>query len=249
MSEFRDLFSRRAGLYSKYRPRYPLPLFEWVAGLVERHRLAWDCATGNGQAATGLAAHFDNVIATDASEKQIAAAVQHPGVSYRIATAYDSGIDDRAVDLVTVAQALHWLNAEMFYSEAKRVLHAGGAIAIWGYGDPLLDSERLDTIVRDYNRGTIENYWMPERAMLLDGYGNIPFPFREVPAPTMTLECSWTLDQLAGYMRTWSATANYAAAHGGDPVAAVEAALGEHWGPPDTRRLVRWPLHIRAGYV
>src|SRR5215204_4418200 len=110
MAQFKDLFSARAALYSKYRPQYPRPLFDWVTSLVEQHRLAWDCGTGNGQAATSLAAYFDNVVATDASESQIAEAAQHPGVEYRVATAYESGLAARSVDLVTVAQAIHWFN-------------------------------------------------------------------------------------------------------------------------------------------
>jgi SAM-dependent methyltransferase len=249
VSQFRDLFSANSAQYAQYRPQYPLALFEWVSELVPRHQLAWDCATGTGQAATHLAAFFDNVVATDASEKQIASASKHPGVEYRIATAYESGLDDHSVDLVTVAQALHWFDHEPFYREAKRVLRAGGALAVWGYGDPVIDSQRLNRIVYDYNRGTIEDYWKPERQLILDGYSTIPFPFREVEPPEMTLECRWTLSELTGYMRTWSATIAYAARHGGDPVAPVEAALAEHWGPADVRHLVRWPLHIRAGYV
>ncbi len=249
VSEFKDLFSSQAALYSQYRPQYPRRLFEWVAALVQRHRLAWDCATGSGQAATGLAPHFDNVVATDASERQIAQAALHPGIEYRVATAYESRLDDNTTDLVTVAQAIHWLDREEFYAEVKRVLHAGGALAVWGYGDPVIDSIRLDRIVHDYNRGTIEDYWMPERQLLLDGYTTIQFPFRQVDPPVMALQCRWTLVELAGYMRTWSATTNYAAEHGGDPVAPVEAALAEHWGPPEQRHLIQWPLHIRAGYV
>ena len=249
VTSFKDLFSGQAALYSQYRPRYPEQLFEWVSGLVTRHRLAWDCATGSGQAATGLAAHFDNVVATDASYKQIASAAHHPRVEYRVGTAYESGLRDHSADIVTVAQAVHWFDHEAFYSEVKRVLVRGGALVIWGYGDPVVDSVRIDRIVRDYNRGTIEDYWMPERQLILDGYANIPFPFREIVRPLMTLQCRWTLAELAGYMRTWSATSNYAAKHGGDPVAPVEAALAMHWGQPDTRRLIQWPLHFRAGYV
>jgi ubiquinone/menaquinone biosynthesis C-methylase UbiE len=249
MAEFKDFFSSRAALYSQYRPQYPRPLFDWVASLVERHRLVWDCATGNGQAATSLAAYFDNVVATDASEKQIEAAAQHPGVDYRVATAYDSGLDDRSVDLVTVAQAIHWFNRDAFYQEAKRVLHAGGAVAIWGYGDPVMESDDLEAIVHTYNRVTIEEFWHPERQIILDGLRTIEFPFREVQAPEMTLECHWTLPEFAGYLRTWSATSAYAKNIGGDPVQPVEEALAAHWGPVEKRRLVRWPLHIRAGHV
>jgi len=45
--------------------------------------LAWDCATGNGQAAVALAGHFDKVIATDASAEKVAHAERHPRFEYR----------------------------------------------------------------------------------------------------------------------------------------------------------------------
>ncbi|MEO8194338.1 MAG: class I SAM-dependent methyltransferase [Gemmatimonadales bacterium] len=247
--EFKDMFSGRAAIYSQFRPHYPAALFEWIAGLTSQRHLAWDCATGNGQAALGLANHFEHVVATDASERQIREAKPHPSIEYRVATAYASGLPDGSADLVTAAQAIHWLDYASFYDEVKRVLAPGGAFAIWGYGDPMLDDESLERIVHDYNRGTIEDYWRPERNVILDGYRTIPFPFDEVESPEMMMECRWTLAELAGYIRTWSATAAYAAAHGFDPVLLVEAGLAEHWGPPLERHLVRWPLHIRAGLI
>ena len=246
-TEFKDHFSSRAALYSQYRPHYPDALFEWLAAIAPRHSLAWDCATGNGQAAVGLASRFKKVVATDASEKQIALAEPHPSIEYRIANASFSGLPDACADLVTVAQAIHWFDHDSFYMEATRVLAPGGAIAIWGYGDPVIDDERLARIVHDYNRVTIESYWRPERDLILAGLRTIPFPFIEIATPSMNLECRWTLEELAGYMRTWSATSAYAAAHGGDPVGPVEAALAEHWGDAKKRHLVRWPLFLRAG--
>lgn len=247
--KFDDHFSSRAALYAQYRPHYPDALFVWLGGLVSHHDLAWDCATGSGQAATGLAAHFKRVVATDASEKQLAMAVAHPSIEYRTATAYASGLEDKSADLVTVAQAIHWLDHPAFYAEAKRVLKPGGALAIWAYGDPVLDEEPLQRIVHDYNRGTVERYWKPERQQILDGLRTIPFPFPEIQTLSLTLECDWTLDELTGYMRTWSATAAYAAEHGSDPIASVGAALAEHWGPAETRHRVGWPLYIRAGHA
>lgn len=244
---FKDHFSDRAALYSKYRPHYPESLFRWVASLVSRHDVAWDCATGNGQAAVSLAKIFAKVIATDASEKQISLAEPHPSIEYRVATASESGIADQSVDLVTVAQAIHWFDHASFYREVKRVLKPDGAIAIWCYGDPVIDDPALDAIVNAYNRGTIEAYWRPERGLILSGLRTIPFPFREVEAPSMHLECNWTLNELAGYLRTWSATAAYAAVVGGDPVADVEARLASIWG--DAKHVVRWPLYFRVGYT
>jgi SAM-dependent methyltransferase len=247
--EFKDHFSERATLYAQYRPHYPESLFEWVAGLVQRHDVVWDCATGSGQAAVGLAGKFNKVVATDASEKQIAMAEAHASIEYRVAPANHSGLADQAVDLVTVAQAIHWFDHSSFYTEAARVLKPDGAIAIWGYGDPVIDDPILDRIVHEYNRGTIEKHWKPERDLILAGLRTIPFPFREVQAPVMQLECEWRLDELAGYLRTWSATAAYAAEIGKDPIVPVEAQLALHWGDTASRHRVTWPLYVRAGYL
>ena len=243
--EFKDHFSARAALYSQYRPTYPNGLFDWIASLVTRHELAWDCATGSGQAATGLANHFSRVVATDASEKQISMAEPHPSIEYRVAMAYESGLDDRSVDAVTVAQAIHWLDHERFYCEAKRVMRDDAAIVIWNYGDPVIDDAQLDHIVHKFNRGTIEKYWRPERNIILAELKTIPFPFQEIEAPSLTLEQSWTLAELAGYMRSWSATAAFVEQNGVDPVGPVESELRQLWG--EGRHSVRWPIYIRAG--
>jgi SAM-dependent methyltransferase len=244
---FKDHFSDRAALYATYRPLYPEILFTLLAGLTREHRLALDCGTGNGQAALGLVNHFDRVVATDPSLEQISRATLHRQIEYRVAPADSSGLPDASVDLVTAAQALHWFDAPAFFREAQRVLNSGGAIAVWGYGDPILDSETLDRTLHAFNRGTLERYWFPERQLLLDGYRTIPFPFDEVALPAVELEMRWTLPELAGYLRTWSATARYAAEHGFDPVIDIEKSLSAGWGDPRKPRLVRWPLHIRAG--
>jgi SAM-dependent methyltransferase len=243
--EFQDHFSERAALYSRFRPRYPDELFDWLSGLAPRHEVAWDCATGSGQAAAGLARRFDRVIATDASQKQIAMAARNDAIEYRVASASDSGLDSSSVDLITVAQAIHWLNRDEFYSEAGRVMRADGVIAIWCYGDPVIDDPALNEIVHEYNRGMIESYWRPERRIILDGLKTISFPFREVSAPDFVMEQSWTLAELAGYLRTWSATAAYVAAHGGDPVTRVEEAMSRIWAVE--RRTILWPLYVRCG--
>lgn len=244
---FKDHFSERAKLYAAYRPRYPDALFEFLAGLTGDHHTVLDCGTGNGQAAVGLARHFERVIATDPSPAQIQNATPHERIEYRVAPADASGLPARSVDLVAAAQSLHWFEPEAFFAEAKRVLVRDGAIAVWGYGDPVLDDVRLHEILHAFNRGLLEPYWFPERKLLLDGYRTIPFPFDEVNAPAMELEVRWTLYELAGYLRTWSATARFAAEHGTDPVNQVETSLAAHWGSPAARRVIRWPLALRAG--
>jgi SAM-dependent methyltransferase len=168
-------------------------------------------------------------------------------VEYRSARAEASGLPDRSVDLVTAAQALHWFDTAAFFAEAKRVLAAGGAIAVWGYGDPVLEDARLHSIVHEFNRGMLEPWWYPERKLLLAGYETIDFPFAEISMPEFSLEQRWNLSQLAGLLRTWSATTRYSAHHGVDPVVEVETALAKEWGNPDRPRVVRWPLYLRAG--
>lgn len=236
-------------MYAAHRPDYPESLFSYVVSLVRERRTAWDCGTGSGQAAIGLVEHFERVVATDPSPGQLAHARAHPRIEYRQAPADASGLESASVDLVTVAQALHWFDIGRFYAEAQRVLVPGGVIAVWGYGDPLLDSPGLQRTLHEFNHGTLESYWTPERRILLERYRTIPFPFAEVVRPPFTFERRWTLGELAGYLRTWSATARYVEAHDTDPVEAVEAELARQWGNPGKQRAVRWPLYLRAGYT
>ena len=222
-------------------------MFALLAGLTPEHRVALDCGTGNGQAALGLVNHFERVIAVDPSADQINRAAPHARIDYRVSRAESTDLPDASVDLLTAAQSLHWFDAVPFFSEARRVLNGGGVIAVWGYGDPMLDSDALDETLRRFNRGTLEHYWSPERKLLLDGYRTIPFPFDEITLLTMELEVRWTLAELIGYLRTWSATARFIAERGFDPVVEVERSLSSDWGDIRRSRLVRWPLYIRAG--
>ncbi len=247
--KFEDHFSDRAELYATFRPRYPKALFTFVASLCARHERALDCGTGNGQAAIELAEHFESVVGIDASEAQISNATPHPSIQYRVARADQTGLPAQSIDLVISAQALHWFDIPRFFDEAKRVLRGDGAIAIWGYGDPLLDTGALQALLHQFNRGKLESYWPAERQLLLDGYRTVEFPFAECESPPFEIRVQWTLPQLVGYLRSWSATARYLKQHGTDPVTALEPALRAEWGNDDETRLVRWPLYVRAGKV
>jgi SAM-dependent methyltransferase len=246
---FKDYFSQQAAQYAAYRPTYPMALFQYVAGVVAQHNLAWDCATGSGQAAIGIAPYFARVIATDASVAQIAHAIPHPRVEYRVAPAEQSGIEPDSVDLVTVATALHWFNLDAFYAEVNRVLTADGVIAVWGYGDPVLDTPALHAAVDTFNFVTLSEYWPPERHLLTnDGYRSLPFPFKEIETPSWMMEEQWTLYELLGYFRTWSAVQRYIDKEHRDPVEELARELSKHWGDPEHRHRIQWPVRMRAGY-
>lgn len=170
-------------------------------------------------------------------------------MAYRVAPAEASGLAPHSVDLATVAQALHWFDLAAFYAEVRRVVRPGGALAAWSYNDAELGDARLDALARRYNYETVGAHWPPEREAVRRGYGALAFPFEELAPPAFAMEQRWTAAEFAGYLRTWSATLRYAAEHGRDPVASIEAELADAWGGPDTRRAVRWPLTLRVGVV
>ena len=245
---FKDYFSSSAAEYATFRPRYPAALFEFVALLPAARTTAWDCACGNGQASLPLAAHFERVLATDASGEQIAHATPHPRVSYAVALADASGLESGSVDLVTVAQALHWLPLDSFFAEARRVLAPGGALAVWCYTRPEL-SGAMDEVIARFHDVTCRPYWSPERRLVDEGYRSIAMPFDDVLAPPLAIEARLTLEQFAGYLSTWSAARKLAADTGHKPVIAVREELRPQWGDDGETQLVRWPLHVRAGYL
>jgi len=244
---FPDHFSGVASAYAGFRPRYPDALFDWLADLAPRRELAWDCATGSGQAAVALASRFERVIATDASEEQIAAATRNPRVEYRVASAEASRLDGGSADLVTVAQALHWFDRPAFYGEAERVLRPGGVLAAWTYGHPHLDDPGADAVFQDFYSKTVGAYWPPERALVDAGYSTVEFPFAEVEPPAFEMETQWPLAALLGYVGTWSATTRFRAARGFDPVPRLAEDLASSWGSREKPRRIRWPLAVRAG--
>jgi SAM-dependent methyltransferase len=245
MTDFKDHFSGHAAAYASYRPGYPPALFDFVAALPRRRDLAWDCATGNGQAAVGLAGHFAHVVATDASADQLAHAAAHSRIEYRVATAERSGLADCSIDLVTAAQAFHWFDFDRFFAEARRVLAPGGAIALWTYN--LARAEPAVSRAVDHLATEIAgSYWPPERRWVDEEYRTIPFPFPEVEAPSLTHEESWNLEQLILYLRTWSACVRYEKATGEDPLARVYEELLAAWGDPETVHTVYWPIFLRA---
>jgi ubiquinone/menaquinone biosynthesis C-methylase UbiE len=241
--EFKDHFSKQAADYAKFRPRYPKQLFQWLASIAPGRDLAWDCATGNGQAAVELAEVFGRVVATDASEKQVANAERHAGVQYRVASAEASGLESSSIDLITVAQALHWFDLAKFYSEARRVLKPRGIVAAWAYKLATV-ARPIDAVVNHYYEDVVGPYWPAERG-LVEKFEELSFPFPAVETPAFEMVVEWNVEQLLGYLGTWSATQRFMAAEKCNPLEGVEKELRKVWGA-ETRR-VTWPLTIKVG--
>lgn len=241
-----DHFSAKAADYARHRPSYPPELFTWLAQQCRTHDLAWDCATGNGQAAHALAAHFRHVHATDLSAEQVAQAKPHSRIDYRAAPAEASGLADRSCDLVAVAQALHWFCNDSFFAEAKRVLKPGGLFAAWTY--TLLRGEpELNTIVKDFHTNIVGPYWPPERRWVDLGYRGMPFPCADIAAPDFEIRLEWTLADLLAYLRTWSATQRCIKQTGVDPCTVLGECLREVWSDPETGKTIIWPIALHCG--
>lgn len=243
---FKDHFSETAAGYARFRPRYPETLFDYLAGAAPRRARAWDCATGSGQAAIGLAKHFERVIATDASTEQIAHALPSPRVDYRVAPAEKSGLETESIDLVTVAQALHWFDIPAFFQEVRRVLIPGGLLAVWTYQLFTINPD-IDRRVLRFYAETLAPYWPPERKMVEEGYRSIAFPFAELETPSFYIESPVTLSELTGYLRTWSAVQRYKKEKRRDPVELLLAELAPLWEDPNTPRLLGTPIRLRMG--
>lgn len=241
---FKDHFSGQAAAYRRFRPSYPEALFRHLSDLAPAHDRAWDCGTGNGQAATALAAHFHEVVATDASVEQIERASGPSNVRFRVAAAERSGIAAASVDVITVAQAFHWFDQPRFFDEVRRVLREGGILAIWTYGVMRIDPA-VDEVISRFYRDVVGPYWPPERAQVDAGYADAELPFPELPPPRLEMSAAWSLHDVLGYLRTWSATQRYMRARGEDPTRNLKAVLDEIWPDPDRARAVSWPLHVR----
>jgi len=221
-------------------------MFAWLAGQCTAHDLAWDCGTGNGQAASALAAHFRRIRATDLSAEQIAQAPRDPRIDYAVAPAEASGLAARSCDLVTVAQALHWFCNDDFYAEAKRVLKPGGLFAAWTY--TLLRGEPgLNAVIEDFYTRVIGRWWPAERRWVDLGYRDMPFPFTAVTAPEFEIRLEWTLDDLLAYLRTWSATQRCIRETGRDPCDDLAQRLQQVWPEPAARKSIVWPIAMRCG--
>ena len=243
---FKDHFSTQAKLYAKYRPHYPHELYDFLFSIVPGLKLAWDCATGNGQVAVQLAKRFEQVIATDASESQINNATPAERVTYKVEPAEKTSFANQSVELITVAQALHWFDHDRFFAEVKRVLAPCGIIAVWTYEHFMLPAIP-DRLVLKYHDEILKGFWPPERKHVGTRYEDIPFPFEEIETPPFQMKHRWKFEQLLGYLGSWSASQNFYEAKGYNPLDEIRDELLSHWGNPEETKEITWNIPIKVG--
>lgn len=246
MANFKDHFSRFAKTYAKGRLRYPPELFSYLSSLTKEHELAWDCGTGNGQAAIGLKEYYKKITATDPSAPQIENCTPDPKIMYLVEPAEHPSLSTGSADIVTVGVALHWFNFELFFPEVKRVLKKNGIIAAWAYFLPDI-SGKIDLILKQFTEGPLGDFWKPEIKFIHEGYKTIPFPFQEIEAPDFVIRKKMNLDHFMEHMHTWSAVQFYIKEKNADPVELIYKELSAAWGHSNEEKEITWKMPLRVG--
>jgi len=237
---FADHFSAVAADYASARPEYPEALFVWIASVAPMQEQVWEAGCGSGQASRGLGAHFDRVFAIDPSAAQIAQASGPDNVTFAVEPGERCSLDDASVDVVCVAQALHWFDRAAFFAECARVLRPARLLVAWGYQD--IEVPVALASANAALQGEIRHYWPSERGLIDSAYVGFKWPFTQVDAPIFELCAQWTLPRLLGYF----SSKRCREATGRDPVAIHASAFAAAWGDAATTQTVRWPLFVHA---
>jgi ubiquinone/menaquinone biosynthesis C-methylase UbiE len=246
MTNFKDYFSQFSQTYAKGRLCYPPELFAYLSTLTNEHELAWDCGTGNGQAAIGLKENYKKIVATDPSPQQIANCSPGPTITYLVEAAESSSLSDASADIVTIGIAIHWFDFDLFYAEVKRVLKKGGIIAAWAYFLPTISVE-IDLILKKFTEKTLKPFWKPEIKLIHEAYKTIPFPFDEITPPDFVIQKRMNLDDFIEHMYTWSAVQYYMNEKDTNPVEVIYEELLAAWGSKNEEREIIWKMPLRVG--
>lgn len=244
----KDLFSQQSQVYAKYRPSYPNGLFDYILSFVKERNTAWDCATGNGQAAQALAEYFAKVEATDISEAQLSNAVQKENIHYQICPAEQTPFPDNTFDLITVATAYHWLQWDAFQKEATRVGKKDCVVAVWAYNIIQCDDKEVNDIILYFYYDVVKKYWDAERRHVEESYANVAFDFTPLPSRNFTIQVGWNKEQLLGYLQSWSAVQHYIDRNGTSPIDLIMGKLNSVW-KKDEQKPFAFPLFLRIGRI
>lgn len=243
----KDNFSHSSDNYAKFRPTYPQTIFEFLYPLLKEKNKAWDCGTGNGQVAQELSKEFSLVEATDISQSQLDNAFREENIQYSLQAAEKTNFPDNSFDLITVAQAVQWFDVDLFNEEVKRVAKPNAIIALIGYGLNNITPE-IDRVVQHFYKDIVGPYWDLERRHIEQKYQFIPFPFKELETPEITNIKLWKIEDLIGYLNTWSSVKHFIQKNGFNPLDKIKNDLSDAWGAQEVRK-VNFPIIFKAGRV
>ncbi|MCF6276087.1 MAG: class I SAM-dependent methyltransferase [Robiginitomaculum sp.] len=247
MADTSKLFSDKSDIYAQARPQYPAELFDFIKTLPKQTGTVWDCATGNGQAAIGLAQVFDQVYATDISTEQIANRLDVANVNFSVCPAEQTGFADNMFDVVNVAQALHWFDFDRFWPEVRRVLKPGGVFITYAYAWFAV-TPAIDALVESEIKTVVAPYWAAQNQLVADHYKDVVFPFEKIEVPEIELTAHWDFEHLMNFLHSWSATRRCMDDKGSVFFEQARAKLLQAWGDPADVKLATSPLMLIAGY-
>ena len=122
----------------------------------------------------------------------------------------------------------------------------GGILAVWTYSFPIIEPE-IDRWLEHFYWETLAGFW-PERIHYLEErYETLPFPFEEIQPPNFEMGSTWGVDNLIGFLGSWSAVRKLVEAQGKAAFEEQVKALEGVWGENSNKRKIRWPLHFRIG--
>lgn len=212
-----------ASLYSKYRPTYPKSVIETIASYVTNRGgslgVALDVACGSGQSTFYLKDTFKKIIGVDISKAQLEEANSKcraqniHNIQFRLGSAMELPVESESVDVVTTAQALHWLDIDGFFAECRRVLKHKGCLAVYGYGNVCLVNKQCNILVSNFYRNTLKGCWHDARCHIDEEYRSIHLPFSNTQRIDMSMPYSTTLEAFIGYVSSWSGYQKYCEDH------------------------------------
>lgn len=195
------------------------------------------------------------------TDQQLKYAVQRPNITYSLTSPILAKEElgrvvgfEGSVDLVIIAEALHWFDHKTFYENVKHVLrNPGGIIAAWVYRPRPKTFAPVDKVLDDFFE-TIQHHWAPQVQFVEEEYRNLPFPFspavkdgKSFGSSEFEVTMDANLEEYIANVRTWSAVQT-AIDQGEDPLDERQRKLfADAWGPPETVRRMRWPLHVLIG--
>ena len=205
-------YDKQSESYDAFRPKYPNDLISKLASLALNKKVALDVGTGTGILAYPLSLVFDKIIAIDSSEKQLKIPQEkYSHISkmiFKIGDAHkliDSLEHNEKVDLITVGQAFHWFDKDLFLSSCKSVLNTDGVVALCGYNMfKIINNSELQEVV-DIFYNKVKPYFKCNRTTLELEYQDIDFDGLKQEHFNYEYRKESELESLLNYLDTFSA--------------------------------------------